>query len=146
MLDTIEKYDTITDSWTVMYFKLPKPLAKLGSVLLHEEAIFIAGGMSRDYEPLDEAYELNLVTLEWTQKKPMRDPRLPSSGLLLSQDGEEHRFVYAIGGNKSQRCERYNAEKEEWELIPSFQPKVLDDPGYQQNFLFTYSFSCSAML
>lgn len=66
VLDSIEKYDTIADTWTTMYFKLPRPLAKLGSVLLHDNAILIAGGMSRDFEPSAETYELSLNTLEWT--------------------------------------------------------------------------------
>jgi hypothetical protein len=32
----------------------------------------------------------------------MRDPRLVASGLIFSEDGRENRFVYAIGGNKTQ--------------------------------------------
>lgn len=75
----------------------------------------------------------------------MRDPRLPSSGLIYSEDPEERAFVYAIGGNKTQRCERYSAEKEEWELIPSFQQKVKDDALKDgENYLFTYSLCCSS--
>ena len=49
-----------------MYFKLPKPLAKLGSCLLNDESIIICGGMSKDFEPSKETFELNLITLEWT--------------------------------------------------------------------------------
>ena len=29
ILNTIEKYDTITDTWISLYFKMPMPLAKL---------------------------------------------------------------------------------------------------------------------
>ena len=34
ILNTIEKYDIITDTWISLYFKLPTPLAKLASVSL----------------------------------------------------------------------------------------------------------------
>jgi len=33
VLQTIEKYDTIGDTWTSLFFSLPLPLAKLGAVL-----------------------------------------------------------------------------------------------------------------
>lgn len=34
MLNSIEKYDVITDTWISLYFKLPTPLAKHASVSL----------------------------------------------------------------------------------------------------------------
>lgn len=142
VLDTIEKYDVINDAWTTVYFKLPKPLAKLGAVLINDEAIFIAGGMSKDYEPSAECFELSLDSLEWQQKQSMLDPRLPSSGLIISGD-DSNKFVYAVGGNKTQKCERYIVEEERWQLIPSFQAKVLEDDNAEENFLFTYCFCCS---
>ena len=46
ILKSIEKYDSLADTWTVMYFTLPKPLAKLGTVLVDDTTIMIAGGMS----------------------------------------------------------------------------------------------------
>lgn len=142
IIDSIEKYDSITDAWTIMYFKLPKPLAKLGSVLLTDEQILIVGGMSRDFEPSAETFELSLVNLEWTQKASMGEPRLVSSGLIFSEDNNDEKFVYAIGGNKSHMCERYSHQDEQWELIPSFKEKVDLDPFYGSNYLFSYSF-CS---
>ena len=82
-----------------MYFKLPLPLAKLGSCLISDISILIAGGMSKDFEPSDKVYELSLINLEWTEKMPMNAPRLASSGLVFSQDYDENNYVYAIGGN-----------------------------------------------
>ena len=143
ILDTIEKYDTIADTWTIMYFKLPKPLAKLGSCLVNDESIMIAGGMSKDFDPSKETYMLNLTNLEWTQKASMCDPRLPSSGLIFSEDLNEIKFVYAIGGNKTRKCERYNVDEEKWELIPSFEPKVTGEDNLEENYLFTYTMCCS---
>lgn len=46
VLSSIEKYDTFADEWKIMYFKLPMPISKLGAVLIDDENIIIAGGMS----------------------------------------------------------------------------------------------------
>lgn len=67
-----------------MYFSLPKPLAKLGSSLIGDTFILIAGGMSENFEPLAETWVLDLNTLEWSQKVDMSAPRLVSSGLIYS--------------------------------------------------------------
>ena len=59
VLQNIEKYDTLTDEWTIMYFKLPMPLAKMGAVLCDwPEGIFIAGGMNQDFEPQSKCWFL----------------------------------------------------------------------------------------
>ena len=68
----------------------------------------------------------------------MVDPRLPSSGLLFSEDMNEAKYVYAIGGNKTRKCERYDLEREKWELVPSFGPKVSEGDNTEDNYLFTY--------
>lgn len=67
MLQSIEKYDTLADTWTKMYFKLPRPLAKLGCALQDDNTILIAGGMGKDFEPTAEVWTISLTSLEWTQ-------------------------------------------------------------------------------
>lgn len=62
------------------------PLAKLGTVLISDETILIAGGMSKDFEPTAETFTLDLETLEWTQKESMSEARLAASGLVFSED------------------------------------------------------------
>ena len=51
VLQTIEKYDTIADSWVALFFKLPVPLAKLGVCVVDNRSVLICGGMSSDFEP-----------------------------------------------------------------------------------------------
>ena len=63
VLQSIEKYDSLNDSWVKMYFKLPKPLAKLGTCLLNDSTIYIAGGMSKDFDPTPDCWTLDLKTL-----------------------------------------------------------------------------------
>lgn len=45
----------------------------------------------------------------------MKVPKLLPSGLCFSSG-----WVYAIGGNKKGKCERYNIESNYWEIIPSY--------------------------
>ena len=67
-----------------MYFKLPVPLAKLGSCLISDTSILIAGGMSKDFEPSSKVFELSLDNLEWTERMSMNAPRLAASGLIFT--------------------------------------------------------------
>ena len=34
ILQSIEKYDSLADSWETVFFELPQPLAKLGACIL----------------------------------------------------------------------------------------------------------------
>lgn len=62
ILNSIEKYDTITDTWISLYFKMPMPLAKLGTCSMPDKkTIFIFGGMSADYEPCHHVFKLDLA-------------------------------------------------------------------------------------
>ena len=101
--------------------------------------------MSKDFEPTAEVWELDLTKLEWREKMPMFCPRLTSSGLFISQV-DDNSYVYAIGGNKSRDCERFDLMSQTWEIIPSFREKVDQDPGGGANCLFTYSMTCSNFL
>lgn len=138
VLQSIEKYDCLQDTWNIMYFKLPMPMAKLGAVLCDEpEGILVAGGMNKDFEPMSDVYFLMFRTLEWQEKMPMLAPRLTSSGLIFSRI-EDEAFVLAVGGNKTKDCERYSIVEDAWELVPNFKEKVDQDIGGQNNCLFTY--------
>jgi N-acetylneuraminic acid mutarotase len=81
ILNTIEKYDIITDTWISLYFKLPMPLAKLASVsLVGEKQILLMGGMSADYEPTNKVYHLDLNFSKFVNKKDMKYERLFEGG------------------------------------------------------------------
>ena len=101
ILESVEKYDSISDTWSIMYFSLPKPLAKLGICLLTDDTILIVGGMSKDFEPSNETYLLTFSTMQWIKKQSLSAPRLTSSGLFCTEDFYDNKFVYAIGGNKT---------------------------------------------
>ena len=60
ILSTIEKYDTITDTWITVFFTLPKPLAKMGASLIDRKSILICGGMSSDFEAKKDVFSFDL--------------------------------------------------------------------------------------
>ena len=103
VLQTIEKYDTISDSWVSLQFKLPLPLAKSGAVVIDNRSVLICGGMSADFEPQRLVYQFDLQHIKWTKKANMLHPKLVSTGLFYSNG-----YVFAIGGNSEGECERYN--------------------------------------
>ena len=53
MLDSIERYDEIVDSWLDIKMILPQPLAKMGCVSLSDvglkTSILIVGGIDNEY-------------------------------------------------------------------------------------------------
>ncbi len=84
ILQSIEKYDTLTDLWETVFFELPQPLAKLGACLLDRSSIMICGGMSADFEATAECYQFYLEKGKWVQVRDMACPKLVSSGLIAS--------------------------------------------------------------
>lgn len=119
VIQTIEKYDSISDAWLSVYFKLPVPLAKHGMTVVDNKSILICGGMSSDFEPTRTVYSLDLATIKWKKKAAMTHARLTSSGLFFTNG-----FVFAIGGNSEGICERYNVDTDRWHRIPSFLGRI----------------------
>ena len=133
VLQTIEKYDTISDQWVSLYFKLPVPLAKHGATVVDSKSVLICGGMSTDFEPTASTFVLDLQTIKWNKKANMLYPKLVSSGVFSSNG-----FAFAMGGNSDGNCERYDVGRNKWEKIPSFAGKIDGE-----NSLYTYTLCMS---
>ena len=71
ILNTIEKYDIITDTWISVYFKLPIPLARLAATAISSKVILIMGVMSADFEPQRKNFSLDLPLAKFMEKRPM---------------------------------------------------------------------------
>ncbi len=84
--------------------------------------------MSKDFEPSNEVWQLNLRSIEWEEKTSMYTPRLTSTGLFFSETqdlrGNLKKFILAIGGNEGKTCERFDVIDEVWDIIPSFKEKT----------------------
>lgn len=120
ILNSIEKYDIITDTWISLYFKLPMPLAKLASVsLVDQKGILILGGMSADFEPTNQVWRLDLMMATFTRKAPMRYDRLIEGGQGAFRASNGNVFVLN-GCLDDLECERYKPSRDVWELVPSY--------------------------
>lgn len=120
VLNGIEKYDMITDTWISLYFKLPMPLAKLASVSLADQKnILIMGGMSADFEPTNQVWRLDLTMATFTKRNPMRYERLIEGGQGAFRASNGNVFVLN-GCLDDLECERYKPSKDQWELVPSY--------------------------
>ena len=105
MLSNIEKYDTITDTWITLYFKLPYPLAKHAAVSMDKRNILILGGMTNDYEPIASVINLDVGTAKFTKKAPMRSRKLMDGGVYLAKDNSV--FVLSSDEAAGFKSERY---------------------------------------
>jgi hypothetical protein len=54
-------------------------------------------------------------TLKWATLAEMKAPRV-ANGTCQYYSG----FVYAIGGNEKDVCERYDVHNDVWEVVPSY--------------------------
>mmetsp|Transcript_42495 Transcript_42495/g.40743 ORF Transcript_42495/g.40743 Transcript_42495/m.40743 type:complete len:662 (+) Transcript_42495:374-2359(+) len=121
VLSTIEKYDSVCDSWVSVYFKLPIPLAKHGAAVIDNHSVLICGGMSSEMDhPVHDVYCLDLQKIKWSKRASMLSGRIIPRGGLAYSNG----FVFAFGGNPDGICERYNFARNKWQKIPSYAGKI----------------------
>jgi N-acetylneuraminic acid mutarotase len=64
--ESVEKYDSVADSWSSVFFTLPLPLAKLGACVIDRTSFLICGGMSADFESKRECYNFSLEKGKWS--------------------------------------------------------------------------------
>lgn len=102
---TIEKYDTITDTWITLFFKMPYPLANHAAVSIDRRNILIMGGMSVDYAPMSSVINLDVATAKFTKKAPMRTAKLMDGGVYLAKDASV--FVVSSQESNEFKSERY---------------------------------------
>ena len=105
MLNNIEKYDTITDTWITLYYKLPYPLVKHAVASTDKRNILILGGMSNDFSPLASVINLDVQTAKFSKKAPLRQGKLMDGGVYLARDSSI--FVITSDESAGFKSERY---------------------------------------
>ena len=105
MLNNIEKYDTITDTWITLYYKLPYPLVKHAVASTDKRNILILGGMSNDFSPLASVINLDVQTAKFSKKAPLRQGKLMDGGVYLARDSSV--FVITSDESAGFKSERY---------------------------------------
>lgn len=107
VLDTAEKYDTITDTW--------RPVGRINEPRLGASAaccagrVYIVGGLSTN-GPLRSAEAYDPETDKWTLIAPMKSERI-FHGVVSYRNK-----IYVIGGlsRKSSSCEIYDPKNGKW--------------------------------
>lgn len=116
-LQTIEKYDSVVDNWNTVYCKMVMPLSRCGVVSLdNKKSIILIGGMTADDALSRGTFKLDLTTSKWTTLADMKISKTFCGGSLYAYDS----YIYAIGGNDSHVCERFDANSSQWEILDSY--------------------------
>jgi len=116
VLPSIEKYDSVLDNWLTLYVKLPTPLSKMGVTSLDQSRlVLVVGGMDGVYTKQRATWQLDLKSMKF---KALADMKVGKTlgGSLFHNEG----FVYAIGGNEKDVCEKYDTYNNKWELMPTY--------------------------
>ena len=119
LLDTIEKYDAILDTWIEISVTLPFKIAKLGAAeLIPDESILLWGGQYHDETALSNTntvYKFDLKQEKLYKMISMNQKRtLPS--LIPAIDNQ----IFAFGGWGDHTCEKYDKVSNKWVDISSY--------------------------
>ncbi len=90
-LDTIEIYDTRTDSWRFFDQEMPEGLASFEATAIGDK-VYVFGGLDGNTEASDFSAVLDTSTGKWRKLAPLPEPRYAHTVTL--HDG----LIYVIGG------------------------------------------------
>ena len=116
ILNTIEKYDCMSDHWLTLHLKLPAASAKLGAVAINNDEILILGGLNLSLKKRQKiVLKLSLSGKKWTSMNDMKIGKTFNCSAFYYDN-----YVYTIGGNEKDLWERYDLDNDFWEPIPSY--------------------------
>jgi hypothetical protein len=116
ILNTIEKYDCMSDHWLTLNLKLPAASAKLGAVAINDDEILILGGLNLSLKKRQKiVLKLSLSSKKWTSLNDMKIGKTFNWSAFYYDN-----YIYTIGGNEKDVCERYDLDNDIWESIPSY--------------------------
>lgn len=90
-LDTVERYDIKTNTWTTAA-PLPTPLSDIG-VIAHGNRIYVFGGCTSAHTVVNTVYIYDRKTDSWSQGAPMPTARAAFYGVGIKGDR-----IYVMGG------------------------------------------------
>jgi hypothetical protein len=113
VLNSIEKYDCVVDSWQLLNYKMPSALAKLGvCVTDSQRQIAIVGGMNATFHRQKTLTMFDLKTMKFSNQSDMKSAKT-FNGIVHFHEG----FIYAFGGNEKDLCERFDTYSNKWEPL-----------------------------
>ena len=112
-LNIIEKYDLVSDVWSIFNIKLPNPLSNGACFSPKSDQIFLLGGGYNNGFSL-EVSSLDLEKKVWTELPNMSEGKDLRNKLVFHNN-----CLYAIGGN-NYKAERFSLVKNCWENLKSY--------------------------
>ena len=96
--------------------KLPAASAKLAAVPLNNTTVIILGGLNLSLKKRQKnVMKLDLETKKWESLTDMKIGKTFSCSSFHYDN-----YIYTIGGNEKDMCERYDLENDMWETIPTY--------------------------
>ena len=106
----------MSDHWLTLHLKLPAASAKLGAVAISNNEILVLGGLNLSLKKRQKiVLKLSLSDKKWTSLNDMKIGKTFNCSVFYFDS-----YVYTIGGNEKDICERYDIENDFWESIPSY--------------------------
>lgn len=116
-LDTVERYDIASDTWTAAA-PLPTPLSDVAAIE-HGGKIFVFGGCTASGTPVDSVFIYNPTTDNWSTGATM-----PVARAALYQVGQRGNDIFAMGGIgpggvTPPQVDVYDVAKDSWSTLPA---------------------------
>ena len=106
----------MSDHWLTVHIKLPAATAKLGAVAINDDEILILGGLNLSLKKRQKTVmKLSISNKKWTSLNDMKIGKTFNCSAFYYDN-----YVYTIGGNEKDICERYDLDNDIWESIPSY--------------------------
>jgi N-acetylneuraminic acid mutarotase len=95
-LDTVERYDTMTDTWSTLA-PLPSPRSDLGALAMGNGKIYVFGGCASAFVVIDDVDVYDINTNTWSTAPA----DLPTARAAFYQVGFAGPKIYVMGGMDS---------------------------------------------
>ena len=106
----------MSDHWLTLHLKLPAASAKLAAVAVSNDEILILGGLNLTLKKRQKSViKFSLSAKKWVSLNDMKIGKTFNSSAFYYDN-----YIYTIGGNEKDLCERYDLENDIWESIPSY--------------------------
>lgn len=119
VLDSIEKYDAMLDTWSLINLKVPVKIAKIGVSILDQYSIIICGGIysneDDEFNYVNTVYKLDLINEKWSKLPTMYEPRVLYPWMPRTLDK-----IFAIGGSFKGICEYFDVKTLQWNPIQGY--------------------------
>ena len=97
VIDSVERYDPLSDSWQLLRTRLPTARFGHGAAVYHDKVVIVGGSSAKSKSPhLTDVVSFDPMSESWTRMTPLSTPRCFVSVAVACDT------IFAIGG--------YNAE------------------------------------